>query len=109
LAEGKIAWAFWPPDAEERLIRDEQHESGAGIWIPGDSELDDDVDPSEPESLTDEEKFEADSVDEEVSSESDSNQEESIPTGLGRFGALVMAEGNDNSDEGTGPEGAEEV
>ena len=108
MAEGKIAWAFWPPDVEERFIRDEQHEPGAGVWIPGDSELDDDVDPSEPESLTDEEKFEVDSVNDEVSSESDSDQEESRPTGLGRFGALAIDEGNDNSDEEIGS-GAEEI
>jgi hypothetical protein len=101
LAEGKIAWAFWPPDVEERFIRDEQHEPGAGIWIPGDSELDDDVDTSEPESLT-EEKSEVDSVNDEVPSESDSDQEGSIPTGLGRFGALAIVEGNNDSNEETG-------
>jgi hypothetical protein len=108
LAEGKIAWAFWPPDVEERFIRDEQNEPGAGIWIPGDSELDDDVGSSEPASSTDEEKFETDSVDDEVPSDNDSDQEESIPTGVGRFGALAIAEGNDNSDEEIGS-GAEEV
>ena len=51
---------------------------------------------------------EVDSVNDEVSSESDSDQEESRPTGLGRFGALAIAEGNDNSDEEIGS-GAEEI
>ncbi|KNZ77005.1 Guanine nucleotide-binding protein-like 1 [Termitomyces sp. J132] len=34
LAEGKIGWAFWPPDTDLKTIVANMDDPGSGIWIP---------------------------------------------------------------------------
>lgn len=42
LAEGKIRWAFWPPDTALSTVKTEQPALSAGIWIERVGEGDDD-------------------------------------------------------------------
>ncbi|KAJ7597491.1 hypothetical protein C8J56DRAFT_773806 [Mycena floridula] len=117
LAEGKVSWAFWPPDKDPKSITDE----GLGIWIPG-SEVDVDEEDWEKESAEADEEEHRDEGDEsDVDMESDSGDTGSdgssnlaSPTRagisgdanskprLGRFGALALddvAEDNNDNDE----------
>ena len=44
LAEGRIRWGYWPPGADESVIRAVAGVEGAGIWIPGQDAIDEEED-----------------------------------------------------------------
>jgi hypothetical protein len=48
LAEGKVAWGFWPPGVDLSQIKRDGADS-CGIWIPRAEELDEDIEESETE------------------------------------------------------------
>jgi len=94
LAEGRIGWAFWPPDTAISTVM--MHaQSGEGIWVPhitveDEQESEEDVTDLDVESLSGE-----DSASEEDSSED--NFPSATNAGIGRFGALSL---DDNSASG---------
>ena len=97
LAEGRVGWAFWPPDTPLEQISSVAVSEGLGIWIPrGDSTEHDGTD-SESDGEDRHVSFETE--EEEIShDEDDSDLVEHVPiTGLGRFGALSLS--GDDTDE----------
>ncbi|KAI0308134.1 hypothetical protein B0F90DRAFT_1621823 [Multifurca ochricompacta] len=52
LAEGKIKWAFWPPEYDESQLPDADANPGYGIWIPSKDDLYDDEDGDDSEGQT---------------------------------------------------------
>lgn len=79
LAEGRIAWAFWPIGSQATSIPD----PAAGIWITGSEILSDEEEEEDDEESEDEEDSE-----EESESGSDELDVEPSTAGPGRFGAL---------------------
>ncbi|KAG6814126.1 hypothetical protein H0H92_002121 [Tricholoma furcatifolium] len=96
LAEGRIAWAFWPPGTDPKTIAANVDERGTGIWIPGgsasvedDTESDDDTSgetSDEDEKSTD--TAESEEIVDEEDSDSDSVSVAKAP--ISRFGALEI-------------------
>ncbi|KAK7064098.1 P-loop containing nucleoside triphosphate hydrolase protein [Favolaschia claudopus] len=105
LAEGRVAWAFWPPGTD---LTSMDYEEGAGIWIRKNMEDDgassDDEDSEEAEE--EEGSQSLDSGSEASGSEQSQDILESdaettgIEVGTGRFGALLDIQGGDSSEEG---------
>jgi len=98
LAEGRVGWAFWPPDTPLEQISSVPGSEGYGIWIPlGDSIEHDDTD-SESDGEDRHVSFETE--EEEVEhGEDDSDLVGHGPiAGLGRFGALSLS-GGDTDEE----------
>lgn len=106
LAEGRIGWAFWPPDSTFDEIAFVASGEGMGIWIPrGDMEY---ASEQEPESEEEEgydsgngnDKHSTGSEDSELDgdTESDSDGGRKV-AGIGRFGALAITESDEESDE----------
>ncbi|KAJ7808246.1 hypothetical protein B0H14DRAFT_2870704 [Mycena olivaceomarginata] len=109
LAEGRVAWAFWPPATVDLTV--DESGDGMGIWIPSK-----DDDGTSGDEHSDEEEEETKSVDgssgesqEEVLEESTEEEDEStaIPVGAGRFGALQEIQGGDTSEEELDAESSE--
>lgn len=102
LAEGKIAWGFWPEGTPQAVL-DSPIKTGHGIWIPNDDDASTLVDGDE----TDDEEEEAESATEDEDStliESDSEDEKEVPNVVvasnSRFAALTLTAQNDSdSDE----------
>ncbi|KAF8216064.1 hypothetical protein K438DRAFT_1560283 [Mycena galopus ATCC 62051] len=104
LAEGRVAWAFWPPGIDVSLITDEDSE-GMGIWIPKK-----DGDGTSGNEGSDEEEDETKSVDgsseedrEEAlegseAEEDEESQSPAVTLGAGRFGALQDIQDGDTSE-----------
>ncbi len=98
VAEGRIGWAFWPPDTDPKEVKScgspEQ-----GIWIPRSDRADDESD-SESEHGDRSSSHETDSESEDgEEDEAESNNEEEVaakPAGAGRFGALSLNDGEDD-------------
>jgi hypothetical protein len=102
LAEGRVAWAFWPPDTDVDLTSDET-DDGMGIWIPRTAEggamsVEEESEAEEEERSKSGEESQEDgpkeSEEEEEEEEEDEEGEEEpkstgIRVGAGRFGALV--------------------
>ncbi|KAJ7161420.1 hypothetical protein C8R43DRAFT_1176109, partial [Mycena crocata] len=93
LAEGRVAWAFWPPDMEVDLIADENSD-GMGIWIPRVSE-DDGASSAEESEEEEEVPVEEEAAQSEEETPEESNDESAsesssaaLQIGAGRFGAL---------------------
>ncbi|KAJ7619184.1 hypothetical protein DFH06DRAFT_1273903 [Mycena polygramma] len=99
LAEGRIAWAFWPPDMDVDLTSDGSHE-GLGIWIPGtqDASSGEESEEEEEGAHVAEESAEESQDDIAEGSEEDSEESDSpaIQVGAGRFGALQDVEDTDS-------------
>lgn len=106
LAEGKISWAFWPPDTPQETLSSELNEAGLGIWIPQDKLLDpesEQLEESEEEAedasakgASSEEEMDSDVVEE----FDENNAKTSV---VGRFGALEVydeSEDDEIEDEG---------
>ncbi len=99
LAEGKIRWAFWPPDTALSQLQSQQ-DSDTGIWIPHSVDEDNYFalvdDSSEDERIV--KPSDSDESDDEDSETLDSSEETTFvaPTGS-RFGSLMLA--NEESDE----------
>jgi hypothetical protein len=101
VAEGRVAWAFWPPDMEVSLDSKESSD-GMGIWIP---RPEDDAAGSDEESEEEEDDEVADNKEEtpEVSENDDSGTESesdsaALHVGAGRFGALQDIDDVETSD-----------
>ena len=99
VAEGRIGWAFWPPDTDPKEIKScgspEQ-----GIWIPRSDRADDESD-SESEHGDRSSSHETDSEESEdgEEDEAESSDEEEVAAklaGAGRFGALSLNDGEDD-------------
>uniref|UniRef100_A0A8H8CQF2 Guanine nucleotide-binding protein-like 1 n=1 Tax=Psilocybe cubensis TaxID=181762 RepID=A0A8H8CQF2_PSICU len=105
LAEGRIGWAFWPPDTplEEATTADDH----LGIWIPL-SDHTDDISASDRESEEEDDIHETESpsfsapAEEEDSEESEFGEEAQSSVSQvgvsGRFGALALSEGEETSE-----------
>ncbi|KAJ7706018.1 hypothetical protein B0H17DRAFT_919616 [Mycena rosella] len=101
LAEGRISWAFWPPDTDtDAPLTSEEDSDGMGVWIP----RTDDGAISEEESEEDGEEDDEDEGDKVADSHSpEESGEESgsepdaaaLQVGAGRFGALQEIEDDD--------------
>ena len=106
LAEGRMGWAFWPPDSTLDEIAPVTSGEGMGIWISrGDMDY---ASEQEPESEEEEgydngngnDKHSTGSEDSEHDgvTESDSDGDGKV-AGMGRFGALAISESDEESDE----------
>ncbi|KAG6901215.1 hypothetical protein C0995_015203 [Termitomyces sp. Mi166 len=90
LAEGRIGWAFWPPDIDLKIIAANMEKQGIGIWIPratvieNDSgeEIDEDGD-----AIT---SATSETAEEDSSSDAEHDGEEAVR--ISRFGALSIDE-----------------
>ena len=105
LAEGRIGWAFWPPDSTLDEIASVASVGGMGMWIPRD-----DMDDDSEQELESEEEEEVDgngnedhkhytrSEDSELDGdvESDGGRR---GAGVGRFDALAINENDEEQDE----------
>ncbi|KAJ6621206.1 hypothetical protein B0H10DRAFT_2019215 [Mycena sp. CBHHK59/15] len=94
LAEGRVAWAFWPPGMDLDPTSDENHE-GLGIWIPRGDDVGTSSEEEESEEGEGEQIEDGDGAtirmrkDTGEDSESDSTEAPSFQVGAhGRFGAL---------------------
>ncbi|KAF8913137.1 hypothetical protein CPB84DRAFT_1760427 [Gymnopilus junonius] len=98
LAEGRIKWAFWPPDmSAEQISAENGGIQGNGIWVPQSSPVDDESEPeSLPESDAEENVQRTDTTEEVVESSEDEGNATGIVDG-GRFGALAI--NDDENDE----------
>ena len=114
LAEGKVRWAFWPPDTSLEAM-DESHEADLGVWIPQGTEADFDISDSEHEAQPERDATDSADSEEDKVEESDDESEEEIESdeegdevdetrplgsaGAGRFAALQLGAGEGNEDE----------
>jgi hypothetical protein len=105
LAEGRVAWAFWPPDMDVELTSESDErdtDDGMGIWIPrtaegGVTSVEEESEAEEGEEVKSGEESHDDGpkeLEEEEEKEEDEEGEEEpkstgIRVGAGRFGALV--------------------
>jgi len=99
LAEGRIGWGFWPPNTPLEEIH---AASGGdeGIWIPRadsiDMEFDErDEEAEEAKSRSDEQEPDAEPSEDESSDDSEGQ----VAVGTGRFGALVISDGEPSERE----------
>lgn len=114
VAEGKIRWAFWPPDTPLSVV-EEHHLPGGGIWISdsdsttiAEDELDSDEE-AESEGSGESEKEDPNTDDESrLTSKNDLEMEDKDESGLsnvvytrGRFSALVLEAVDDPNSERT--------
>lgn len=103
LAEGRIGWAFWPPDATLDEIASVASGEGVGIWIPR-GDMDDGCEP-EPESEEEEVDDNGNENDKATGSE-DSELDGDVESdggrkvaGIGRYDALARNESDEEQDE----------
>ncbi|KDR85475.1 hypothetical protein GALMADRAFT_52603 [Galerina marginata CBS 339.88] len=102
LAEGRLAWAFWPPDTTpEEIAAIGGGDQGHGIWIPQGDNTDYGSDP-ESEDEREEENDHRSTATEDQAEEAggETSEADEVITGgagVGRFGALAI---NDNEDIG---------
>lgn len=94
LAEGKVAWAFWPLGTDTSTFTDE---AGSGIWIPH-VEIVESEDEDEDEDESEEEVSEASSEEEDYDSD-DEEEEQARPSGFGRFGVFSVMRNDYDEDE----------
>ena len=87
IAEGKIRWAFWPPDAD--LTGKEAN----GIWIPHPTHDDDDSDLQSEEDDHPKVKSDESSGSEEESSSEEAEGVDVQVAGIGRYEALSLNDG----------------
>lgn len=99
MAEGKIPWAFWPPDTPQETISSELNEEGLGIWIPKAKLLD--VESDQESEDEGEDAGKGASSEEEVDSDMDEEVDENNATTsvIGRFGALAVSDESDDEGE----------
>jgi hypothetical protein len=109
VAEGKVRWAFWPPDMDVSSMDGEQ---GNGIWIPHVADGDDESefeseDEAGEESVHSEETSESE---ENPASEDEGQGDDEVAvqvTRMGRFGALTLDDGVVEEEEEAESEGDE--
>lgn len=95
LAEGRIFWAFWPPDTD--ITANQEVTDTAGIWIPAsgdadewDEELEDDTD-TEYDTYDGSESHDSDEMlGEYKGEESDEKEKSASSSGHGRFALLFV-------------------
>ncbi|KAI0094359.1 hypothetical protein BDY19DRAFT_1079853 [Irpex rosettiformis] len=100
LAEGRIKWAFWPPDTSISVIQAHQV-LGQGIWIRnGDGEVEYEDDDGY-DSAEEEHKVHADeeNTDESEVGEDTDEDPSAVKFATGRFAALMNTPANDEDEE----------
>jgi hypothetical protein len=107
LAEGRIGWAFWPPDSTLDEIASVASGEGMGIWIPrGDMDDGSEQDPESEEEEFDDNEIEDDkhstgSEDSELDGDVESDGGRKV-AGIGMFDALAINESDEEQDESDG-------
>ena len=109
LAEGRIGWAFWPPDSTRDEITSVASEEGVAIWIPrSDMDYASEQEPESEEEGVDanengNDKHSMGSEDSELDFdvESDSDGDRKV-AGICRFDALAIYESDEEQDESDG-------
>ncbi|TFK36971.1 hypothetical protein BDQ12DRAFT_608750 [Crucibulum laeve] len=94
LAEGKVTWAFWPPNTAPEKVATESS-GGLGIWIPSDI-VESEYESEEEEEADDKHESER-SSENELLDEEDEDEVEAV--GIGRFGALMVQEDDGEEEE----------
>ncbi|KAJ7070863.1 GTPase [Mycena amicta] len=105
LAEGRVQWAFWPPDANEGA----ENAEGEGIWLQSsadDSMISDEESEDEPVEVA-ESGDSGDLSDEQAQSES--SEDDAPLQGAGRFAALQAAVVDEKESEEEGSEASASV
>ncbi|KAG6910522.1 hypothetical protein DXG01_009941 [Tephrocybe rancida] len=99
MAEGKVGWAFWPPETAATTITAITEGQGTGIWIPRATVVEDETDNDSGDDDSDPDQDEnpvvLDSPDEVTDEETSDDEEEyagSSVLGVSRFGALAIEE-----------------
>ncbi|KAF7339335.1 Guanine nucleotide-binding protein-like 1 [Mycena sanguinolenta] len=107
LAEGRVAWAFWPPDVDVDLTVDESA-AGMGIWIPstdgegtsgGEESEEEGEEVKSAEELSENEQEEGPAKSEDEEDEDSEPESAQVALGAGRFGALQDIQGEDSDEE----------
>jgi hypothetical protein len=105
VAEGKVAWAFWPPETDPTTLVVEG-ELGTGIWIPHvevvDDESEEDSDQEEEAEGGEDEVLESEGEEAEEEEDEEESGEEVRVGSVGRFGALLddVKDEDEESEEG---------
>ena len=108
LAEGRISWAFWPPDSTLNEITSVASEEGLGIWIScDDMDYASEQEPESEEEVDDgsgSDKHSAGSEGSELDGDEESNLDGGrVVAGIGMFDALAIKEGHgEEQDESDG-------
>ena len=104
LAEGRISWAFLPPNSTLDEVASVANGEGVGIWIPRDN-MDDNDDGSEQEIESEEEVDGNENVDRHSTGSENSELDGDVESdgsrkviGIGRFGALAINESDEEQD-----------
>jgi hypothetical protein len=106
LAEGRIGWAFWPPDSTLDEITSVASGEGVGIWIPrGDMDDSSEQEPESEEEEVDDNRSEDDqhstgSEDSELDGDVESDGGRKVAVGM--FDALAIIESDEEQDESDG-------
>jgi len=106
LAEGRIGWAFWPPDSTFDEIASVASGEGVGIWIPrGDVDGGSEEDPESEEEDVDDNGNENDTHS--TRSEDEDSELDDVESdggrkvaGLGRFDVLAIDDEQDEKSDG---------
>jgi hypothetical protein len=101
LAEGRIGWAFWPPDSTRDEITSVASGEGVGIWIPrGDLDYASEQEPESEEEEVDDngngnDKHSTGSEDSELEGDVESDSDGGRVAGIGMFDALAIKESDE--------------
>jgi len=104
LAEGRIGWAFWPPDTPLQQVA-AGGDGQQGLWIPRGDAIDEDTDhQSEGEDEDHEHDQSSESGEDEDTHEDDEEASDDGVDGTtvasaGRFGALAVNDGGNDSED----------
>lgn len=109
VAEGRVGWAFWPPEWQLRssesgaAVGPTEGETGNGIWILNaveDEDVGDETEKSEGDESGSEGTPHSEDEDDEEGEYSERDEENrDSPAGIGRFGALALSIVDDEEEE----------
>lgn len=101
LAEGRIGWAFWPPDTTLQQVA-AGGDGQQGLWIPRGDAIDEDTDhqsEGEDEDHEHAESGEDEDTHEDDEEASDDGVDGTTVASAGRFGALAVNDGGNDSED----------
>ncbi|KAF5352402.1 hypothetical protein D9756_005949 [Leucocoprinus leucothites] len=96
LAEGRLSWAFWPSNTSLDLVRKENPEPDAGIWVPRENDGGDESEEDINEEVEEEVGSDTSS---EILSDVEESEEDLPAVNAVRFSALQINDGESDKDD----------